>query len=553
MFSEKNVSLRSGFAHWKFGVLILLVLMGSTAGCSSRGLESDELYSSEEGLPGSGTDQVTSLPPTESSNQTSSTDNPLGSSSPGKAGLIPQSYSPADRAVVLRYAEKGESDSGNLDAALRLVQRAETLPPTGRIMEDYLVLSAHYRFKGNMNQVVQYANQGIMSKSDSKRVRAYMFIYLGYTYESKSPTMARSYFKQAAQIDPDFYRGHYELGRISFHKKEYSEAKALLKKATNLNPDDANVYGMLGQMFYGMDLYEDAAETLKKALELSPQTSWILYKLGDTYFYGLKQRAEGARFYEQAVSKSDSDPGAHFGLALYYRYKSEYEKAEEQLQKAMALDYKNPKYKRELEDMRSEKVEMTTGIQKYEQAIADNPDDPSPVAGLGRFYLRWGKYEQAEKQYITAVELASKVSEKLAAKGSSADPDEPSTDGDSENTDEPVAQEPSRVPEYASHLGWFYFNDKKYGQAEEAFKTALKVDPKYPEAQFGLGRAYENMKQYDLAASHYAQTVTLDPKHKEAQGRLTDLKKSGKLMPVGEIVKPQEAETGEKPITEVKK
>jgi uncharacterized protein YciI len=61
------------------------------------------------------------------------------------------------------------------------------------------------------------------------------------------------------------------------------------------------------------------------------------------------------------------------------------------------------------------------------------------------------------------------------------------------------------------------------------------------------------MKQYDLAASHYAQTVTLDPKHKEAHGRLTDLKKSGKLMSVGKMVKPQGAETGEKPITEVKK
>lgn len=545
MFSEKNVHSRS--CLWGYGVLILLVLMGSMTGCSSRAPESDKLYSSEEALPGSGTDRITSLPQAEPSNQPSSTH------SSGQAGLIPQTYSPADRVVVLKYAEKGESDSGNLDAALRLVQRAEQLSPSQRVMEDYLILAAHYRIKGDMNQVIQYANQGIMAKSDSKRVRAYMFIYLGYTYEGKSQTMARSYFKQAAQIDPDFYKGHYELGRIFFLKREYSKAQAPFKKALDANPENADIYGMLGQMFYGMDLYEDAADSLEKALAMSPQTPWIHLKLGDTYFYGLKQRKEGGRYYQQAVSKSDSDPGAHFGLALYYRYKSEYEKAEEQLQKAMALDYKNLKYKRELEDMRSEKVAMAQGILKQHQAIAENPDDPSQVAQLGRFYLRWGKYEQAEKQYITAVKLASKVSEKPVAKGNSEDPDEPSADGDSEDTDEPVAQEPSRVPEYASNLGWFYFKDLKYEKAEKAFKSAVKIDPKYTEALFGLGRAYENLKQYELAASHYAQTVASDPEHKEAQDHLAALKESGKLVPVVEVDMKPGVATDKQTVEEVKK
>jgi len=552
MFSEKNVHPRSCFAHWKFGVLILLVLIGGAIGCSSRGAESDKLHSSEEALPGSGMDQITSLPQAEPSNQTTSTDEPLGSPSSGKTGLIPKTYSPADRVVVLKYAEKGESDSGNLDAALRLVQRAEQLFPSERVMEDYLILAAHYRIKGDMNQVIQYANQGIMAKSDSKRVRAYMFIYLGYTYESKSQTMALSYFKQAAQIDPDFYKGHYELGRIFFLEKEYSKAQASFKKALNANPENADIYGMLGQMFYGMDLYEDAADSLEKALAMSPQTPWIHLKLGDTYFYGLKKRKEGGRYYHQAVSKSDSDPGAHFGLALYYRYKSEYEKAEEQLQKAMALDYKNPKYKRELEDMRSEKVEMANGIVKQHHAIAENPDDPSQVAQLGRFYLRWGKYDQAEKQYITAVELASKVSEKPVAKGNSEDPDEPSADGDSEDTDEPVAQEPSRVPEYASILGWFYFNDLKYDKAEKAFKSALKIDPKHTDAVYGLGRSYEYQKKYKLAASEYAKTVELDPQHQEAQDYLTALKESDKLVPVVEVEQKPGAATDQKTVKKIK-
>jgi tetratricopeptide (TPR) repeat protein len=526
MFSEKSVRPKS--CLWGYGVLILLVLMGSMAGCSSRAPETDKLYSSVEEVPEneSGIDKVTS------SNQPPA---------PDTFTMPAPSYSSADREVVLRYVEKGESDPANLSQALKLVERAEQLSHAGRTMEDYLVLAAHYRLKGDMNQVVQHANQGIMSKSDNKRVKAYMFIYLGYTYEKKSPTMARSYFKQASQIDPGLYKGHYESGRIAFEKKEYDVAQEAFTKVLDLNLESADVYGMLGQMFYAMNQYEKAAEALENALAMSPQTNWINLKLGDTYFYGLKQREEGGRYYQQAVSKIGSDPESHFKLALYYRYKSEYQKADEHLQKAMILDHKNPKYNRELQDMNSEKNEMASGTEKYRQTISANPGNPGPVAQLGRYYLRWGKYDKAEEQYKKAVQLASKIDEMPIAK---PDPEQPA---------ESVVKEPSKVPELANNLGWFYFNDNKYVAAEKAFKTALKVNPKHAPAQFGLGRTYESMKQYDLAASHYAQTVALDPENKDAKEHLANLKQSAKLTAIGEVVKPREGETGKNPVVEVKK
>ena len=365
--------------------------------------------------------------------------------------------------------------------------------------------------------------------------------------------MAGSYFKQAVQIDPDFYKGNYELGRISFENKDYSAAKVALKKAFDLNPKNADVYGMLGQMFYGMDLYAEAAESLEKALAMSPQTHWLHLKLGDTYFYGLKKREEAGRYYQQAISTSESDPDTLYGVALYYRYKNEYEKADKLLQKAMLLDHKNPKYKRELDDMLSEQSEMATGIQKYKQAIANNPKDPNPVSQLAGYYLRWRKYSKAEEQYKKAVELASLVSKAPVAVVKPDADDLDFDDLDSDNPVEPVVQEPSKVPEYANSLGWFYFNDKKYTQAETTFKTALKINPKHTPAQFGLGRTYEALEKYNLAASHYTQAAALDPENQEAKKRLDALKASGKLMAVGEMVKAKEGETGKAPMLEVKK
>lgn len=549
MFSEKNVHPRSCFGHWNFGILILLVLIAGAIGCSSRATESDKLYSSEEALPKSETAPIVSLPQAEPSHQAAATDEPLGSSASDTIALIPENYSSVDRAVVLKYAEQGGSDPENLSQALRLVQRAEQLSPPARVMEDYLILAAHYRIKGDMNQVIQYANQGITAQSDSNRVKADMFIYLGYTYENKSPTMALSYFRQALKIDPDFYKGHYELGRAYYLKKKFSEAEAQLKKAFDLNPDNAEVYGMLGQMFYGMDQYEKAAESLEKALVLSPQTHWILVKLGDIYYFGLKEREKGGQFYQQAVSQSSSDPEAHYSLALYYRSKSDYSQAEGQLQKAMALDYKNAKFKRELDDIDSEKIEMAEKIGGLYQAIAKNPDDPGYLAKLGRFYLRWQKYGQAEAQFKKAIELASRMTVTPEVAKDSEDADEPVV----KDSDEPVVKAFSEVPEYASILGWFYINDKKYDKAEKAFQSALKVDPKYTGALFGLGRAYENLKQFNLAASQYAETVASDPQHQEARDRLAALKQSGQLLPVGEVDRQPGAVPGQQIIEQVQK
>ena len=533
MFSQKSVRLKS--CSWGYGILILVLVMAMMAGCSSSPApESKELYSSAEEPQEGSMDTGTSPQP----EQVSSTP-PAGAP---KSMPLP-SFSQADREVILQYAEKGEKDSANLEQALKLVQRAEQRPSAERTMEDYLILAAHYHLKGDMKQVVQYANQGVMSKSDNPRVKALMFIYLGYTNESQSPVMARSYFKQAVQTDPGFYKGHFEAGRLFYLDKKFPEAHVFLKEALNAKPEDADVYGKLGQMFYGMDQYEDAAVALKQALAMSPQTHWIQLQLGDTYFYGLKKREEGGRYYQQAVLNNDSDPEAHFGLALFYRYKNDYVKAKEHLEKAMKLNYKNPRYKRELADMTSEKQAIATGAQKFQKAIALNPKDPHAVTQLGRFYQRWGKFEQAEEQFKKAVQLASNMPKFKA----------PVIDPKSEEPPPPPEKIPSQVPEYANHLGWFYLNDRKYTEAEKAFKTALDIDPKYIEAQFGLGKTYESQDQYDLAAAYYTETVALDPKHEEAQNRLTDLKKSNKLMPVGELVKPKKDKPVKKSVMKVRK
>ncbi len=516
MHSEKRICRTSILTSRSWVAGLALASLVGALGCSSGVPEKEGLYGSAETGRAETQDPNTVAVPHKPGSPSPSAGQPVVSDSRQPAVSQP-SYSKEDQAVILRYAEWGPRDKANLEKVLKWVERAEKLPSAQRTMEDYLMLSAHYWFNGDKKKVVQYANQGIMAKSDNSRVKAYMFIYLGYTYEEKSPTMALSYFRQASRIAPEFYRGHYEWGRMAYAKRDFPQAGASLKKVLDSGPDNAEVYGMLGQMFYGMDRYEEAAESLEAALNQGANAPWIYLKLANTYFYGLKLRKKAEPYYKEAVAKGNSDPAAHYGMALYYRFRSKYDLAEEELEKAHALDHTNPKYKREIKDMGEEKKEVQAGQAKLLEVIKKKPDEPDPVIRLGRFYLRWQKFDLAEAQFKLAVKM-----------------------------------KPKDV-QYANILGWFYFNDRKWQKAEEAFSAGLQTDPKNTEALFGLGQAYEEQKQYKKAASQYTQILSLDPKHEEAQTRLTRLKDSGKLVPVVEVENKPAAAGSQKNLAETVK
>ena len=160
--------------------------MGVVAGCSSTPGTDKPLNSSEAGEKGSDTDKSASLSP----NQT-----------PDTITAIPiPSYSSMDRAAVLQYVEKGGSDPENLSQALKLVQRAEKLSHAERTMEDYLVLATHYRIKGDMQKVVQHANQGIMAKSDSKKSQS-QYVYLSGLYLRENQSGHGRLLFQASRTD----------------------------------------------------------------------------------------------------------------------------------------------------------------------------------------------------------------------------------------------------------------------------------------------------------------------------------------------------------------
>ena len=58
--------------------------------------------------------------------------------------------------------------------------------------------------------------------------------------------------------------------------------------------------------------------------------------------------------------------------------------------------------------------------------------------------------------------------------------------------------------------------DKNWQAAVDAFKRALKSEPRNPDIHNMLGYSYRNLSQMDLSFKHYNEALSLDPDHRGA-------------------------------------
>ncbi len=125
--------------------------------------------------------------------------------------------------------------------------------------------------------------------------------------------------------------------------------------------------------------------------------------------------------------------------------------------------------------------------------------------------------------WIIVVVIAAVIAIGFAFHDNKGSPsDSSSAEEDSENsekeasqkTDEPEIFEPSKNETFNSLISeaQSLYKEKKYIEAAEKYKQAIKIDSKSTVALIGLGNCYREMKKNDLAKTQYQKAITADPK-----------------------------------------
>jgi len=151
-------------------------------------------------------------------------------------------------------------------------------------------------------------------------------------------------FRQAIAISPKYEEAWLNLGINAYYTTHYDEAILTLNHLISLNPHSDNAYYSRGNVYLNMNKMAEAEKDFLKALEISyvsPSeelpTDFILGNLG-VISQSREKYIESLPYFDKAIDLNPHYPLAYMNRALSYFHLKEYEKAEADFQKTLALD-----------------------------------------------------------------------------------------------------------------------------------------------------------------------------------------------------------------------
>jgi tetratricopeptide (TPR) repeat protein len=151
-------------------------------------------------------------------------------------------------------------------------------------------------------------------------------------------------FKRVTELAPDWADGYNNLGGAYFEQGKWREAVDAYRRSLSLDQKSGYAYANLGTAFYYLGQYNDAAKSLEKAVQLDPTSHENIAGLADVYLQ-LGQRDKAMSNYEAAIklalkayAVNNRDAMTMGPLALYYAKKGDFNRAENFIAKARAID-----------------------------------------------------------------------------------------------------------------------------------------------------------------------------------------------------------------------
>lgn len=137
---------------------------------------------------------------------------------------------------------------------------------------------------------------------------------LGWAYFKKGDyNRALIYYKQALDLDGNYYPAQLNMGLTYLAEKKYDLAVEALKKAISLNPKGATAQVNLGIAYIQTHRYQEAVDQLKTADNANPGNVEIMYNLGFAY-EKMQKYQEAANQYQSALQYDPKYAEAKQGL-----------------------------------------------------------------------------------------------------------------------------------------------------------------------------------------------------------------------------------------------
>jgi tetratricopeptide (TPR) repeat protein len=348
-------------------------------------------------------------------------------------------------------------------------------------------------------------------------------------------------YGKLAQEFPDYFAGHYLMGRVNLKKGDFKEAEKYFNKSIELEPElDEAKYDLI-EIFKSQGKTDNVIQMYRSILEKNPESIRSAMELG--YFYhenGKKEEAEA--YFIQLGRKSLSEEeiirqvfnlyldqkaydaalviltgmlkGApnhsdiHYLLGLTHDGKEDKEKSFGHMRKVELKSKFYPNATVHIAFLFQEQGKLADAISYLEEALPRLPDHADFYLYLGSFYEEAENFTKAEEVLKKGIEKDAKNARIIFRLGVVYDKMNRKEES-METMKKVIALEPENASAL-NYLGYTYADlGRNLDEAEKLIKEALKYKPDDGYITDSLGWVYFKKGEYQAALELILKASTL--------------------------------------------
>ncbi len=288
------------------------------------------------------------------------------------------------------------------------------------------------------------------------------------------------------------------MKQMAYHQElaqQRAEADMAFEKELALKVPEmkAEGYEQAGDNYIRQGNMDMAFLQYEKALSLDSESSSARYKMGRLLLNrGLN--SEAMKTFEEMKKRDSKNPLAYEGIARVHIALKNYEKAGNNLEKALQLKPDFWQCHGLFAFMYDRQNRYNDAIESYQKAIAVKPDSFLLYNNLGMSYYMMGEYGKSVEAYTKALKINDKASATYNNLGMALG--KLGRYDDAMNAFKRAGDEASAY----NNLGIIYMADKQYEKALTAFEKAIELKPAF------YVKASENMTKAKAALKNASAT-----------------------------------------------
>lgn len=312
---------------------------------------------------------------------------------------------------------------GNLDQAVSLFQESSKLDPDFALAFARLAEALRIRYALSGDET--WLEEAVNSVNEAMRLNdglAPVQVAFGRVHATQGNyDLAFSALKRALEIDANDAEANMAIAKLYARLGRFEDAEESYKKAVALNPQGLTIINSYANFLYNQGRYQEATNQWQTVIRLAPDHYAALLNLGSVLEETGKV-SEAITMYEQSIKVQPSYM-AYSNLGTAYVRGRRYSDAAEAYQRALEVNDSDWLAWGNLAFVYSWMNGMDSQtIATFEHAIGlaeasrqQNPREVFAHSDLALYYAKMNKAELATQRIKTAIVLAPKSAEILAA------------------------------------------------------------------------------------------------------------------------------------------